>query len=221
MSLALQACGSDQNRPVVVATVPAQGASLAVTLYEVRFTFDDPVTILNASQIAVDSGGVGIPLVSRVDPDDERSILVAPAPGSFWRAGDNRINLRAGFEINDQGHYRLDDYRLAFTLGVDVPVFLAVPSPASVVEVDGITFGPLSSVPTPGGRVDLNIPAGARSGQKLRLKGRGIPGPGGPPGDQFVVLQIVVPPADTQASKDLYRQMAREIPFNPRTHLGG
>ncbi len=76
-------------------------------------------------------------------------------------------------------------------------------------------------VPTPGGRVDLNIPAGARSGQKLRLKGRGIPVPGGPPGDQFVVLQIVVPPADTQASKDLYRQMAREIPFNPRTHLGG
>ena len=76
-------------------------------------------------------------------------------------------------------------------------------------------------VPTPAGRVDLNIPADARSGQKLRLKGRGIPVPGAAPGDQFVVLQIVVPPADTQAKKELYQKMASEIPFNPRTHLGG
>ena len=45
-------------------------------------------------------------------------------------------------------------------------------------------------VPTLGGAVDLNIPAGARSGQKLRLKGRGLPVPKETAGDQFVVLQI-------------------------------
>jgi curved DNA-binding protein len=76
-------------------------------------------------------------------------------------------------------------------------------------------------VPTLGGRVDLNIPAGARSGQKMRLKGRGIPVPGDTAGDQLVVLQIVTPPADSEAKKALYEKMAREIPFNPRTHLGG
>ncbi len=76
-------------------------------------------------------------------------------------------------------------------------------------------------VPTLGGRVDLAIPAGARSGQKLRLKGRGLPVPGAQPGDQFVVLQIVTPPADSEAKRALYEDMMRKMPFNPRTHLGG
>lgn len=74
-------------------------------------------------------------------------------------------------------------------------------------------------VPTLAGRVELAIPAGARSGQKLRLKGRGLPVPKGPAGDQFVVLQIVTPPADTPASRALYEQMAREMAFDPRAHL--
>jgi len=82
-------------------------------------------------------------------------------------------------------------------------------------------LGAKVQVPTLGGRVDLAIPAGARSGQKLRLKGRGLPVPGDAPGDQFVVLQIVTPPADSAAKKALYETMAREMPFNPRRHLGG
>jgi len=75
-------------------------------------------------------------------------------------------------------------------------------------------------VPTLGGKVDLNIGAGARSGQKLRLKGRGLPVPGGAPGDQFAVLQIITPPADTGERKALYEKMAHEMPFDPRAHLG-
>lgn len=76
-------------------------------------------------------------------------------------------------------------------------------------------------VPTLGGAVDLNIAAGARSGQKLRLKGRGLPVSGELPGDQFVVLQIITPPADSDKMKALYEKMAREMPFDPRVHLGG
>ncbi|MCB1725722.1 MAG: DnaJ domain-containing protein [Gammaproteobacteria bacterium] len=75
-------------------------------------------------------------------------------------------------------------------------------------------------VPTLGGKVDVTIPRGARSGQKLRLKGRGLPAPGGS-GDQFVVLQIVTPPADSEQAKALYEQMARELAFDPRARLGG
>ena len=52
----------------------------------------------------------------------------------------------------------------------------------------------------------------------MRLKGRGIPG--SPPGDLHAVLKIVLPPADTDKAKELYRQMEREIPFNPRAGLG-
>lgn len=71
-------------------------------------------------------------------------------------------------------------------------------------------------VPTLGGPVTLSIPANARNGQQLRLRGRGLPGQ--PPGDQFAVLRIVNPPADTEAARALFQQMARELPFNPRQH---
>ena len=72
-------------------------------------------------------------------------------------------------------------------------------------------------MPTLGGRVDLKIPAGSQSGQKLRLKGRGLPGK--TPGDQYVVLKIVVPRKLDDKGRALFEQMAREIPFNPREEL--
>jgi curved DNA-binding protein len=71
--------------------------------------------------------------------------------------------------------------------------------------------------PTPGGIVDLNVPASSRQGRKLRLKGRGLPAK--PPGNLYVTLQIALPPADSAKAKDLYRKMARELGFNPREHL--
>ena len=71
-------------------------------------------------------------------------------------------------------------------------------------------------VPTLGGPVTLSIPANARNGQQLRLRGRGLPGQ--PPGDQLAVLRIVNPPADTEAARELFQRMARELPFDPRPH---
>jgi curved DNA-binding protein len=73
-------------------------------------------------------------------------------------------------------------------------------------------------VPTPGGLVDLKIPAGSRAGTKLRLRGRGIPA--APPGDLYVVLQIALPPAGDDKAKAAYRALADAVPFNPRAHLG-
>jgi len=74
-------------------------------------------------------------------------------------------------------------------------------------------------VPTLSGKVDLVIPPGSQSGRKLRLRGRGLPGD--PPGDQYVVLQVVVPRADSEAARKLYQEMARELAFDPRADLGG
>lgn len=71
-------------------------------------------------------------------------------------------------------------------------------------------------VPTLGGSVTLNISANARNGQKLRLRGRGLPGH--PPGDQLAVLRIVNPPADSEAARKLFQRMADELPFDPRAH---
>jgi curved DNA-binding protein len=79
-------------------------------------------------------------------------------------------------------------------------------------------LGAQVKAPTPEGVIDLKIPAGSTSGRKLRVKGRGIPGP--TPGDLYVVLQIVVPPGDSDHAKALYRRMAEELKFNPRANLG-
>lgn len=73
--------------------------------------------------------------------------------------------------------------------------------------------------PTPAGAVDLKVPENARTGQKLRLKGRGIPGKTA--GDLYAVLQIAVPPAQTAADREFYERMSREMNFNPRAKLGG
>jgi len=78
-------------------------------------------------------------------------------------------------------------------------------------------LGETVQVPTPKGSVDLKIPADSQSGQKLRLKGLGIPGT--PPGDLYVDLKIVLPPADNEQTKDLYLEMKQKMAFNPRAKL--
>lgn len=74
------------------------------------------------------------------------------------------------------------------------------------------------AVPTLGGEVNLNIPAGSQAGSQLRLKGRGLPGK--PAGDQIVKLRIMTPPANTDDQRKLYEQMREQMSFNPRANLG-
>lgn len=77
-------------------------------------------------------------------------------------------------------------------------------------------LGATIDVPTLGGRVGLKLPAGSRSGQKLRLKGRGLPGKAGS-GDQFVLLEIQTPPAASEAERELYARLREGFAgFKPR-----
>lgn len=79
-------------------------------------------------------------------------------------------------------------------------------------------LGASIAVPTLGGAVNLKIAPGSQTGQKMRLKGRGLPGD--VPGDQYVVLEIKVPSAQNESEKALFEKMAKEMPFNPRAALG-
>lgn len=72
-------------------------------------------------------------------------------------------------------------------------------------------------VPTPGGVVDLNIPANSKQGRKLRLKGRGIPAK--TPGDLYVVLQIALPPAKSEKEIQAYKDFEAAFDFNPRRNM--
>ncbi len=92
-------------------------------------------------------------------------------------------------------------------------VFLSLP-----VAPWEAALGATVKAPTPTGAVDLKIPAGSTGGRKLRLKGRGIPGT--TPGDFYVVLQIVLPPAESAAARTAYREMEQALKFNPRARMG-
>jgi curved DNA-binding protein len=80
-------------------------------------------------------------------------------------------------------------------------------------------LGASVEVPTPAGAVNLKVPAGTSSGQKLRLAGRGLPRPHGGAGDLFAVAQVVVPPQVTERERELFASLKEASSFNPRRHF--
>ena len=75
-------------------------------------------------------------------------------------------------------------------------------------------LGASIAVDTLAGKIKLKIPAGSTSGKKMRLKGRGLPGT--PVGDQFVLLQIETPPAETDEEVSFYEEMEKKFDWSPR-----
>jgi len=92
----------------------------------------------------------------------------------------------------------------------DLDVYLTLP-----VTPWEAALGAEIKIPTLGGAVGLKLAPGTQSGQKLRLKGRGLPGKPAP-GDQYAIVQVHVPQAKTQEQREVYEKMARVMPFNPR-----
>lgn len=76
-------------------------------------------------------------------------------------------------------------------------------------------LGASLTVPTLGGPVELKVPAGSDAGRKLRLRGRGLPGPA--PGDQIIELEIRTPEARNEVDRAAYKQFSRAFAdFDPR-----
>lgn len=82
-------------------------------------------------------------------------------------------------------------------------------------------LGAQIEIPTLTGRVTMKVPAGSKTGQKLRLAGKGLPKPGGGAGDLYAVLGIEVPTALTETEKELFEALRRGSKFNPRARFGG
>ncbi len=80
-------------------------------------------------------------------------------------------------------------------------------------------LGATVEVPTLHGAVHLKVPAGTRSGQKLRLAKRGLPNPREGVGDLYAVAQIVLPAELSEDERKLYQQLADGSTFNPRSHF--
>src|SRR5215208_7059547 len=74
-------------------------------------------------------------------------------------------------------------------------------------------------VPTLGGAVDLSIPKNTSSGRVFRLKGKGLPKPGGAPGDLFVTTRIMLPDGNDTQLETLMQKWRDGHPYNPRADL--
>ena len=102
-----------------------------------------------------------------------------------------------------------------FTRVVD-DIYVTVP-----VTIAEAALGANIEVPTIDGRAHLKIPPGTQTGQKLRLREKGVPfaAVDGKRGDQIVEVQIVVPKVQDERSKEILRELARLNPDDPRREL--
>jgi curved DNA-binding protein len=123
--------------------------------------------------------------------------------GSPGIGGGAPGDLYLEVEFRPHRHYRVE--------GKDVFIDL----PVAPWEA---ALGATVKVATPSGSVDLTIPANSANGRKLRLKDRGIPAK--PPGDLFVVINVALPRADTEAAKMAYAEFRRAFDFDPRAAVG-
>lgn len=162
-------------------------------------------------------GGDTTVAISR-DSGRAESLVVKIPPGIEPGA---KLRLRGQGQPGEQGAPAGD-----LTVVVDVephPYFrregrdLTVEVPIGLGEA---VLGAKVEVPTPTGLKVLPIPPGSSSGQRLRLRGQGVPASGSKPeGDLFVLLKVVVPRSVDEESRQLIEQFAARNPQNPRAGL--
>lgn len=141
------------------------------------------------------NGTINVKIPAGIEPGKKIRLTGQGKKGMGGKSGDLYLEVRIG----PHKYYRVE--------GKDI--FLDLP-----ITPWEAALSAKVPVPTLAGKINLTIPEGARSGQKMRLKGRGLPGK--PAGDQFVVLQIQTPAAQSDKQRQLYQQMADEMTFNPR-----
>lgn len=76
-------------------------------------------------------------------------------------------------------------------------------------------LGAKVTIPTLAGKIQLTIQTNSQSGQRLRVKGKGLTAKTGP-GDLFAVLKVVMPQKTDEAARTLWTQLANTAAFDPR-----
>jgi molecular chaperone DnaJ len=107
--------------------------------------------------------------------------------------------------------------RVADDIYVTVPVTMTEAALGAKIEV------PTIDTHDGGGRTQLKIPPGTQTGQKLRLREKGVPSAAheGVRGDEIVEVKIVVPRVQDERSKEILRELAKLNPEDPRAELLG
>jgi molecular chaperone DnaJ len=131
-------------------------------------------------------------------------------------AGKGNAGLRGGGVGDLYVIIRIGEHPLFRREGDDIHITV----PITVVEA---ALGSKIEVPTIDGRSMLKIPPGTQSGQKLRLREKGVPSAtkDGVRGDEIVEVKITVPMPRDEKTKELLRELAKLNPEDPREELWG
>jgi molecular chaperone DnaJ len=104
------------------------------------------------------------------------------------------------------------------------PVFTRVGDDIQItvpITVAEAALGAKVEVPTIDGRAQLKIPPGTQSGQKLRMRERGVESASHPGqrGDEIVTVEVAVPHLNDERSREIMRELAKLNPDDPRKTL--
>ncbi|MFZ0799249.1 MAG: J domain-containing protein [Terriglobales bacterium] len=152
--------------------------------------------------------------VERTDPLEIR-IKAGTRDGQRIRiAGKGNAGLRGGGVGDLYVIIRIGEHPLFRREGDDIHITV----PVTAVEA---ALGAKIEVPTIDGRSVLKIPPGTQSGQKLRLREKGVPSAtkDGVRGDEIVEVKITVPMPRDEKTKELLRELAKLNPEDPRAEL--
>lgn len=132
----------------------------------------------------------------------------------------SRIRIKGKGQPNPYGQKRGDLY---LNVAVQPHEFFKFEGESLICEVpiapDEAVLGAAIEVPTPDGAVTMNVPAGVRSGQVLRLRGKGWLNPKGGRGDQLVRL-VIIPPRELSSKEREHYEKLRDIrSTDPRSQL--
>ncbi|NER35213.1 MAG: DnaJ domain-containing protein [Oscillatoria sp. SIO1A7] len=145
------------------------------------------------------------------------SIEVRIPPGA--KPG-SRIRVRGKGQVNPYNRQRGDLY---LKVEIQSHQFFQFEGDNLICEVaiapDEAVLGAQIDVPTPDGTVTINVPPGIRSGQSLRLRGKGWPQPKGGRTDQLVKIQIVAPKDISQVERECYEKIRASRSYDPRRNL--
>ncbi len=131
-----------------------------------------------------------------------------------------KVRLRGKGQMNPYSNQRGDIY---LVINLQPHHIFQFEGDKLVCEVpiapDESVLGGKIQVPTPDGSVTMNLPPGVKSGQSLRLRGKGWPSPKGARGDQLVRVVITPPKTLSDQERELYEKIQRDRTTDPRSHL--
>ncbi len=166
----------------------------------IRLSFDDAFT---GTQKRLNIGSEVIEV--RIPPGAKQgSRIRIRGKGQSSPVSPQRGDLYLNVELEPHPFFKFEDDSLV----CEVPV-----------TPDEAVLGAAVEVPTPDGKVNLKIPPGIRSGQSLRLRGKGWSSPKKIRGDLLARIEIVTPKTISDIEREYYEKIRDARTYNPRSHL--